>query len=65
MFSLTKMKTKKLTTHALPPLVSSPLKQTFKDVDKVLVSYFTFRALKETLAQIQETDCSPGKSEYK
>lgn len=38
---------------------------TFKDVDKVLVSYFTFRALKETLAQIQETDCSPGKSEYK
>ena len=39
--------------------------QTFGDVDKVLVSYFTFRALKETLAQIQETDCSPNKTEYK
>jgi len=38
---------------------------TFADVDKVLVSYFTFRALKDTLAQIQETDLSPGKRDYK
>jgi hypothetical protein len=30
-----------------------------------LVSYFTFRALKETLTQIQETDVSPNKTEYK
>jgi len=37
----------------------------FHDVDKVLVSYFTFRALKDTLAQLQETDCSPGKQNYK
>ena len=39
--------------------------QTFNDVDSVLMNYFTFRALKETLAQIQETDLSPGKGEYK
>ncbi len=31
----------------------------------MLVSYFTFRALKETLTQIQETDVSPDKGEYK
>lgn len=31
----------------------------------MLVSYFTFRALKETLAQIQQTDVSPNKEEYK
>lgn len=31
----------------------------------MLVSYFTFRALKETLSQIQETDVSPNKTEYK
>jgi hypothetical protein len=39
--------------------------QRFADVDRVLVSYFTFRALKETLTQIQETDVSPDKGEYK
>jgi hypothetical protein len=39
--------------------------QRFADVDRVLVSYFTFRALKETLSQIQETDVSPNKTEYK
>lgn len=37
----------------------------FADVDRVLVSYFTFRALKETLSQIQQTDLSPNKTEYK
>ena len=31
----------------------------------MLVSYFTFRALKETLSQIQQTDLSPNKTEYK
>ena len=39
--------------------------QSFNDVDNVLMNYFTFRALKETLAQMQETDLSPGKGEYK
>ena len=39
--------------------------QRFADVDRVLVSYFTFRALKETLSQIQQTDLSPNKAEYK
>ena len=39
--------------------------QRFADVDRVLVSYFTFRALKETLSQIQQTDLSPNKTEYK
>jgi len=29
------------------------------------MNYFTYRALKETLAQMQETDVSPGKGEYK
>lgn len=39
--------------------------QSFGDVDALLMNYFTFRALKETLAQMQETDLSPGKGEYK
>ena len=39
--------------------------QSFTDVDRMLLNYFTFRALKETLAQIAETDLSPGKGEYK
>ena len=39
--------------------------QSFNDVDNLLMNYFTFRALKETLAQMQETDLSPGKGEYK
>jgi len=51
-------------THAsLRSPASTP--QRFADVDRVLVSYFTFRALKETLSQIQETDLSPNKTEYK
>jgi len=37
----------------------------FADVDNVLINYFTFKALKSTLAQMQETDVSPGKQEYK
>ena len=39
--------------------------QSFNDVDNLLMNYFTYRALKETLAQMQETDLSPGKGEYK
>jgi hypothetical protein len=34
-------------------------------VDELLMNYFTYRALRETLAQMQETDLSPGKGEYK
>ena len=30
--------------------------QSFHDVDALLMNYFTFRALKETLSQMQETD---------
>ena len=30
--------------------------QSFYDVDALLMNYFTFRALKETLSQMQETD---------
>ena len=52
----------KVETLSSPP---ASVPQTFADVDKVLVSYFTFRALKDTLAQIQETDLSPGKRDYK
>lgn len=52
-----------LTRASLRSSASSP--QRFADVDRVLVSYFTFRALKETLSQIQETDLSPNKTEYK
>jgi hypothetical protein len=37
----------------------------FVDVDNLLVNYFTFKALKSSLAQMQETDLSPGKGEYK
>lgn len=37
----------------------------FGDVDNLLVNYFTFKALKSSLAQMQETDLSPGKGEYK
>ena len=37
----------------------------FADVDNLLVNYFTFKALKSSLAQMQETDLSPGKGEYK
>ena len=37
----------------------------FADVDNLLVNYFTFKALKSSLAQLQETDLSPGKGEYK
>ena len=44
---------------------SPPPAQSFHDVDNVLVNYFTFRALKETLGQIAETDLTPNKEEYK
>ena len=56
------------TLHAfktLTTLNTPTTPQRFADVDRVLVSYFTFRALKETLTQIQETDVSPNKTEYK
>lgn len=56
------------TLHAFKTLttLNTPTNpQRFADVDRVLVSYFTFRALKETLTQIQETDVSPNKTEYK
>ena len=50
---------------ALFKLKCDELLSWFAFYNKVLVSYFTFRALKDTLAQLQETDVSPGKIEYK
>ena len=37
----------------------------FRDVDDLLIDFMTFKALKATLAQLFETDVSPGKGEYK
>ena len=36
----------------------------FNDVDKHLVDYFTYKALRVVLQQLQEMDTSPGKKEY-
>ena len=36
----------------------------FGDVDKHLVDYFTYKALRVVLEQLQEMDTSPGKREY-
>lgn len=37
---------------------------TYDDVDRTLMNYMTYRALRMTLQQLQETDTSPGKQEY-
>ena len=36
----------------------------FHDVDKHIVDYFTYKALRVVLEQLQEMDTSPGKLEY-
>lgn len=36
----------------------------YEDVDRTLLNYMTFKALRMTLQQLQETDTTPGKQEY-
>jgi hypothetical protein len=36
----------------------------YDDVDRTLLNYLTYKALRMTLQQLQETDTTPGKQEY-